>query len=185
MKLVYEYQSGAMTYGASYEVAGKTVVTREIRHGTGEPRKEGNTKKRAFATAALAEKFVRLCASVVTAQGWLLVEGTAPKLDPAESFRDVKEKSKAYRYFEHADGRFLDLDLDSSVLLVTRGQQGTAGASAHEETNWEGEAKEAYVARTREALGEGFVLKEGTLSKAELKASEPKKPKAKTKSAKR
>lgn len=174
MKLIYEYQSGQMTYGAEYELAGSKVIRREIRYATGEPRQAGNTTRTAFASAALAEKFLRLQVAGAQQSQWKLVEGVAPTLDPNENFRDVKEKTKAYRYLEHSDGRFVDLDLDVTVLLVTRGKRGEPGESANEEFNWDGETSAAFSERTMELISQGFTLKEGALSKKELKQLEKK-----------
>jgi hypothetical protein len=128
MKLIYEYTSGQMTYGVEFELTGNAVIERELRYATGEKREGLKPEEKSFKTTAEAEKHLRLRSKTLQQRGYALVEGQAVQQDANESFRDVKEKSPAYQYFEHPQsGQFYDVDLDDSILLLTSGPIGTAG----------------------------------------------------------
>ena len=155
-----------MTYGLELDQVGATVTARELRHATDEPRKGLSPTKKRFASEADAGKYLRLSAMTILQRGYVLVEGTAPALDPAEDFRHVKDKTRAYRYFEHRDhGTFVDVDLDASNMVVVEGNIGAAGTETIIEHNWDGEAKTAYKAKVAQLLRDGFVLVEGDAPK--------------------
>jgi len=170
MRVVYELRSGAMTYGLELEQVGATVTTRELRYTTGEPRAGLKPTKKRFASEADAGKYLRLSVTTILPRGYALVEGTAPVLDPAEDFRKVKDKTRAYRYFEHRDhGNFVDVDLDASNMVIVEGKIGEAGVETIIEHDWDGDAKTAYKAKLAELARDGYVLVEEPTPKAKRK----------------
>jgi tetratricopeptide (TPR) repeat protein len=78
-------------------------------------------------------------------------------LDPDEDFKDVKDKSTNYRYYEHAEkGLFWDIDRYDEILDIWHGPIGKRGEQVIEEFEWASPAKEAYKEYCAEREDEGY-----------------------------
>ena len=176
MKLRYQRVENGWVYDTEYELAQRTVshVFRYYEKSNGPGQAWTVKNRRTLATPKLAAKYLRWHLS---RQRDPLVDGEPPALDPAESFQDVKDKTKAYRYFVHPKkNHFVDLETDASDLIVCEGTIGTPGSEQRTHYNWEGELRPVYEAKCEELVAAGYVLKEGKPMAA---------PKAKAKATKR
>jgi hypothetical protein len=175
MPVVYEMQSGAMTYGMEYTLSGTSLILRELRYGTGEPRGGLKPETKRFATAADAAAYLRWRISQHRGN-YKLVDGDAPALDPHEDFRRIKDKTKAYRYYEHAGSKqWVDLDLDASNMIVTTGPIGAAGSETIVEFDWDGDARTGYKTKVAELERDGYVLVESTAKPKTKPTTKPRK----------
>ena len=184
MKLRYQRVENGWAYDSEYELTQRTVryVFRYYKQADGPEDAWTVRTNRTLATPALAAKYLRWSLSRQTDP---LIEGEPPALDANESFQDVKDKTKAYRYFVHPRTKhFVDLETDASDLILCQGTVGTPGTEERTHYNWEGELRPVYKAKCEELVAAGYVLKEGkpmAPAKAKGKGKAKAKPAAKAK----
>ncbi len=160
MKVIYENLQGAQVYGIELELKGKTVHIRQLNYASGAERKFFFPESKNFASEELAAKYFRYKILKHQNLNYKLTQGQEPDFVSNESFIDVKDKTEAYRYFENPKkGTFADIDLDSVLVIVTKGKIGTQGEEECEEFSWDGDAENAYEEKIETLKKEGFVLK--------------------------
>jgi predicted DNA-binding WGR domain protein len=149
----FEHRWGAMTYTQDITLdEAKLQVT--LASG-------GKPTRKKLPTLELARKYFRYC---LARQTWTKVSGDDVELIPGEDFKDVKDKTPDYRYFENPTTKqFWDIDRDMSELHVTEGAIGTAGTETVEEFPWDGEAKSAYKQRIADKIAAGYAEPKGAV----------------------
>jgi len=123
-------------------------------------KKPKRTKKK-FDSPELAAKYFRYW---IESEGMDKVGGDDVVLDPEEDFKEVKDKSADYRYYEHAEkGLFWDIDRYDETIDIWHGPIGKRGEQEIEEFEWANPAKKAYKewCAKREAEGYKQVSKDG------------------------
>lgn len=123
--------------------------------------KKPKRTKREFDSPELAAKFFRYW---IESEGMKKVSGNDVVLDPEEDFKDVKDKTADYRYYEHAQkGLFWDIDRYEETIVIWHGPIGKRGEQEIEEFEWANPAKQAYKELCAEHEAEGYkqVSKDG------------------------